>query len=163
MYKSKFIETKLNEKQFLARLKTFCQEKTRFDKGYNDKDIFVTKRKNNRFWLCKHYANIGRTDGYANDYICFQYSINENGYIDIEWRFGKPLLSLWPFLISFTAGMALWIPLIYDAIAFGNVQWGGLCVTALFWIFGLFGAFGHSRKERVSLEEHLLRICKMES
>lgn len=44
MWKTKRIETKLNEKQFFDRLKTFCRDKTRFDKGYNDKDVFVVKR-----------------------------------------------------------------------------------------------------------------------
>ena len=44
MYKSKHIATKLNEKQFLSRLKTFCREKTLFDKGYNNEDIFEMYR-----------------------------------------------------------------------------------------------------------------------
>lgn len=65
-YKSKHIATKLNEKQFLSRLKTFCREKTLFDKGYNNEDIFVTKRKNNRLWICRHSAVVGRSGGYAN-------------------------------------------------------------------------------------------------
>ena len=163
MWKTKRIETKLNEKQFLDRLKTFCRDKTRFDKGYNDKDVFVVKRNRSKFWLCKHYAHVGKTDGYANDCIYFQYIVNKNGYIDIEYRFGKRLLFLIPFIICFTAGIVLWTTLVYDAIAFDNVQWGGLCVTALFWIFGLVGMLFRSRKERVLLEKHLLRICSIKS
>jgi hypothetical protein len=163
MWKTKRIETKLNEKQFLGRLKTFCRDKTRFDKGYNDKDVFVVKRNRSKFWLCKHYAHVGKTDGYANDCIYFQYIVNKNGYIDIEYRFGKLLLFVIPFIICFTAGIALWTTLVYDAIAFDNVQWGGLCVTALFWIFGLVGMLFRSRKERVLLEKHLLRICSIKS
>ena len=163
MWKTKRIETKLNEKQFLNRLKTFCREKTRFDKGYNDKDVFVVKRKENKVWLCKHYANIGRTDGYGNDCIHFRYITNKNGYIDVEYKFGKLLLYVIPFIVCFVAGIALWISLIYDAIVFADVQWGGLCVTALFWIFGLVGMLFRSKKERDLLEEHLLRICSIKS
>ena len=163
MWKTKRIETKLNEKQFLDRLKTFCRDKTRFDKGYNDKDVFVVKRNRSKFWLCKHYAHVGKIDGYANDCIYFQYIVNKNGYIDIEYRFGKLLLSVIPFIICFTAGIALWTTLVYDAIAFDNAQWGGLCVTALFWIFGLVGMMFRSKKERALVEEHLLRICSIKS
>ncbi len=163
MWKMKRIETKLNEKQFLDRLKTLCREKTRFDKGYNDKDVFVVKCNKNKFWLCKHYAHVGRTDGYANDCIYFQYFVKENGYIEIEYMFGKLLLFVIPFIICFTAGIALWISLVYEAIAFTNVQWGGLFVVALFWIFGLVGMLFRSKKERDLLEEHLLRICSIKS
>ncbi len=73
----KRIETKLTEKQFLCRLEKLCKEKTRFDKGYTDKDIFVIKRNKNKFWLCKHYAHVGRVDGYGNDCIYFQYKLNK--------------------------------------------------------------------------------------
>ena len=100
MYKSKHITTKLNEKQFLSRLKTFCREKTLFDKGYNNEDVFVTKRKNNRLWICKHSAVVGRSGGYANDCIYVRYSTNKSGYIDVEYRFGKLLLFVIPFIIS---------------------------------------------------------------
>ena len=44
----KIIETKLNENQFLIRLDTFCRKKERFDRGYNDKDLYVIKRNKNR-------------------------------------------------------------------------------------------------------------------
>lgn len=157
-----YIETKLTENSFLNRLNTLCREKTRFDKGYTDKDIYVFKRNSkdkNKFWICKHYAHIGKTDGYANDCIYFLYKVNENGYVDIEYRFGKLLLFLVPFIICFTVGIALWISLIYEAIVFNNVQWGGLCVTAFFWILGLLGSLFRSQKERLLLEQHLLLIC----
>ena len=167
MWKTKRIETKLNEKQFLSRLKTFCREKTLFDKGYNNEDIFVTKRKNNRLWICKHYAVVGRSGGYANDCIYVRYITNKSGYIDVEYRFGKLLLFVIPFIICFTVGIAIWVPLVYDIIsgvvAFTNAQWGGLCVTALFWIFGLVGMMFRSKKERALVEEHLLRICNIKS
>lgn len=56
---------------------------------------------------------------------------------------------------------------VYDilcgAVAFTNAQWGGLCVTTLFWIFGLVGMMFRSRKERALVEEHLLRICNIKS
>ena len=38
-----------------------------------------------------------------------------------------------------------------------------VCVTALFWIFGLVGMLFRSKKERVLVEEHLLRICNIKS
>lgn len=161
MWKMKRVETRLNEKQFLHRLETLCREKKRFDKGYNDKDVFVVKQNKKYFWLCKHYASVGRTDGYANDCIYFRYGVNESGYINLEYRFGKLLSCLIPCIISFMAGIALWIPLVYEAIAFTNVQWGGLCVTALFWIWGLVGILFRSRKECILLEEHLMRICNI--
>ena len=162
VWKTRLIETHLTEKQFLNRLKTLCREKTRFSEGYHDEDVFVIKRNKNKFWLCKHYAHVGRTDGYANDCIYFKYIVKENGYIDIEYRFGKLLSFAIPFIICFTAGIALWVPLIYEAIAYANVQWGGLCVTAFFWIFGLIGLLFRSRKERALLEEQLLRTCNLE-
>ena len=154
----KYIKTKLTESSFLNRLKTLCREKTRVDKGYTDKDVFVVRKNKNKFWICKHYAHIGRTDGYANDCIYFQYGVNEKGYVDIQYKFGKLLLFLVPFIICFTVGIALWMFLIYEAVVINNVQWGGLCVTTFFWAFGLFGILFRSQKERVLLEREKLRI-----
>ena len=87
--------------------------------------------------------------------------------LDVEYRFGKLLLFIIPFIICFTVGIAIWVSLVYDiisgAVSFTNAQWGGLCVTAIFWIFGLVGMMFRSKKERVLVEEHLLRICNIKS
>ena len=121
-------------------------------------DIFITlhftKRK-------RKFSDI------TNDCIYVRYSTNKSGYIDVEYRFGKLLLFIIPFIICFTVGIAIWVSLVYDivcgAVAFTNAQWGGLCVTTLFWIFGLVGMLFRSKKERVLVEEHLLRICNIKS
>jgi len=157
----KKIETNISERRFLERLETLCRKKERFDRGYCDKDIFVVKRNKNKFWICKHYANCGRTDGYAYDCMYCRYNVNEKGYVTVEYRLGKLRSALFAFVICFTVGIALWIPIVYEAVAFSNVQWGELCVTALFWIFGLVGMLFRSQKERLLLEEHLLRICNI--
>ena len=57
------IHTRLTEKQFLERLACLCRKKARFDSGYNDRDIFVYKLNEKKFWLGKHYANVGRHRG----------------------------------------------------------------------------------------------------
>ena len=159
MWKKKRIETKLNEKRFLERLKTLCREKTRFDKGYNDKDVFVVKRNKNQFWLCKHYAHVGRTDGYAYDCIYFQCIVKENGYVDIEYRFGKRLLFVIPDIIICLMALPLFTCALYDTIFNAYYQWGGLFVTMILSFLGLFNLFSHSKKERNVLEEHLFKIC----
>jgi len=158
----KHIETKLTEKQFLRRLEELCKEKTRFDKGYTDKNVFIFKRNKSKFWLCKHYADVGRTDGYGNDCIYFQYKLSEKGHVIVEYTFGKLIMLLIPFILIFAVGIALWSVLIYEAIVFFNVQWGGLCITTIFWVFGLFGLLFRSPKERQLLEKHLIQICNIE-
>ena len=131
----------------------------RWSRGYNDKDTFVVKRKENIFRLEKHYALIGRTDGYAIDCLYCQYQTNENGYVTVKYRFGKRSLYLVPFVIAFTVGILLWSALLYEAIAFANAQWDAIFVATLFWLLGLGGNLIRSKKERRALESHLLRIC----
>ncbi len=76
--------------------------------------------------------------------------------------FGKVIGLLIPFILVFTVGIALWSALIYEAIVFANIQWGGLCITTFFWLFGLFGLLFRSPKERELLEKHLMQICNIE-
>ena len=159
MPKTKRIETGLSLKQFHDRIKLLCREKTRFDRGYHGEDVFVIKRGKKRIALCKHYASVGRSDGYANDCIFFRYAVNGKGFVELTYRFGKRFLFLTPFLICMTAGFPLWVGLLYEAFFLSTVEWGGLCVTAFFWLFGLCGILFRSRKERALLEEHLLKIC----
>ena len=159
----KYIETKLTEKRFLNRIQTLCTEKTLFDR-YNDRECFVTKRNKNKFWIgkyypCKYYPYKGRYGGYGSNGIFLKYNVNQKGHVDIEYRFGILLSLLVPNIVCFTAGMALWIPLVYEAVVCKNVQWGGPCVSSLFWIIGLVGLSFRSSKEKVILEKHLLRIC----
>ena len=56
----KRIETVLSEQSFLNRLEGLCRDKVRFDRGYEDKDTFVIKRKDHKFMLAKHYAIRGK-------------------------------------------------------------------------------------------------------
>ena len=158
----KVIETVLSERQFLRRLEALCRTKTRFDKGYEDKDTFVTKRNDNKFWLGKHYALIGRTDGYAVDVLFGKYKITEEGRILITYRFGKRLTYMIPFFVAIVIGSFLWASVIYDAIIYGLPDLNGIAIAALCWALGLGGAFIRSKKERKALEAHLLRICKVE-
>ena len=156
----KHIETVLSEQRFLNRLEGLCRDKVRFDRGYEDKDTFVIKRKDHKFMLAKHYASIGRRHGYANDCLYCRYYTNEKGYVSIDYRFWKMKGYLIPFIVSLILGSGLWIYWIYEAIASSNVQWDAMCVAALIWILGLGGMLVRSKKERIALEKHLYRICQ---
>lgn len=159
----KIIETRISEKQFINRLEGLCRKKAYFDKGYNDKDTFVVKRKDNKFWLGKHYALIGRSDGYANDCLLCRYTVRENGLVSVHYRFGKRITYLIPFIISCALGIPIAISLIYDAIVYADPQWNGILIAVLFLALGLFGLLFRSKKERKLLEKHLFKICNINS
>lgn len=157
----KTLETHLKESRFLSRVETLCRKKARFSKGYANEDTFVYIKNNNKISLCKHYATMGRGDGYAIDCLHCYYSSDENGHLKIMYKFGKMPFFWIPFLIAFVAGIVLWIALLCDFILSSNIDWGGIIVASIFWIFGLFGLFGKSKKERESLEKHLFKICEV--
>lgn len=157
----KTVKTQMSEQRFLSRLEGLCRKKTRFDKGYVDKDTFVIKRKGNKFWLAKHYASLGRSDGYAMDCLYCKYGVDQNGYVFVKYTVGKRLTYLIPFGISFIIGAFLWVSIIYDTIVYHQSPDGnGIAVAALFWALSLVGTLLRSKKERTALEEHLLSICK---
>lgn len=155
----KMIDTRLDEKQFLDRLETLCRKKERFDRGYRDKDLFVVKRNKNKFWLSKHYALLGRTDGYMNDCLYCQYTVNDNGFVSVKYHFGKHRINLIPFLISFIMGIFMWVGLLIDSILYSDPNWNGIFVAALFWTLGLVGLIIKSKKDRYELETHLQKVC----
>ncbi len=161
------IETKLTERLFLERLEALCAKKTLFDRGYTDKECFVIKRNKNKFWLGKHYiGGFWGPNGYQNCLIFCKYKVNDRGHVDVEYRFGKILLYVFPCVMAFLMCFPIWLVLVYDAIAFPEVrwegQWGAICVLALLWTVGLLFSLYMSKKEKRMLEAHLHRICKVE-
>lgn len=70
--KMKHIETHLTERHFLSRLETLCRKQERFDRGDRENDYFVVKRNNQKFRIAKHYAHVGKTDGYGYDCLYCQ-------------------------------------------------------------------------------------------
>ncbi|MBE6603840.1 MAG: hypothetical protein E7636_05900 [Ruminococcaceae bacterium] len=156
----KIIETKLNENQFINRLDTFCRKKERFDRGYNDKDLYVIKRNKNKFWMSKHYASVGRTDGYMNTCLYCSYIVNDNGFVSVKYRFGKLPMFLIPFTISLIIGAFIGGGVVIDIALYGNSDWNNVLVTALFWSLGLGGLIIRSPKERRELENYLKKICE---
>lgn len=155
------IHTRLAEKQFLEQLACLCRKKARFDSGYNDRDIFVYKLKENKFWLGKHYANVGRHrgDGFAVDRLDCTYCVDENGHVVVSYKFGRhPILHL-PRVIAFCVGLPLCVSIILSAIQDVNWQIGGLLTSLAFLVFGVRGMFFRSKKELVPQVELLHRIC----
>ncbi len=154
----KIIETRLTEQEFLERMEKFCQQKERFDKGYSDRETFVYARKEQKFWLGRHFAHAGRSDGFANDRVNGKYTVSDQGLVTVSYRFGKHPLLMIPHLISFVAGAAIAVPVIDKAIGHEGFYWRAGLFALCFLIFGVIGLFS-SRKEKASQEEHLQYIC----
>lgn len=155
------IHTRLTEKRFLEQLACFCRKKARFDSGYNDRDTFVYKLKGNKFWLGKHYANIGRNrgDGFAVDRLDCTFCADERGHITVTYKYGRhPILYL-PSVIAFCVGLPLCACILLNGIQDGDWQIGGLLTTLAFLVFGVRGVFFRSKKELAPLVELLHRIC----
>ena len=156
----KFIETHLTEKQFLDRMDTLCRKKERFDRGYHDIDTFVVKRKRNKFWLGKHYAYVGRSDGYASVFLYCRYDVTEKGYVRVGYRYGAPLIHLIPFAICAGVGGVLCLSSLYDAVFDRAPQWASIFISSAMWMIGLVGLLFRSKKDRRALESHLLFVCR---
>jgi len=155
----KTIITNLSEQRFLNRLDNMCKAHRRFDNGYSNLDVFVIKRKQNKFRIGRHLALIGRTDGYLSEFIFGEYVVNSLGKVELNYRFGKTFTFIIFYIIICLIALPLFICLLYDAIFNACYQWGGLFVTMIFSFIGLFNLFAHSRKTRTMLEEHLHKIC----
>ena len=158
----KVIETSLNENQFLSRLETFCRKKQRFDVGYNDKDVFVFKRKKNKFWLSKHYAYAGRSDGYMKICIHCSYCVNDRGFVSVKYRFGQRPVFMIPLLIACLVGgfISGWV--IFDIVKYGSFDWAEIFVASVFWIFGLGNLLIRSKKDKSELDGQLKKICRVQ-
>lgn len=154
----KTIDTHLTEKQFLARLARFSREKVRWDIGYADSDVFVHKLKGKKFWLGKHYAHVGKSDGYHVDRLNCSYRTDENGFVVVSYRYGKHPLLFVPHLIAFAFGLPICVSIVLDVFLDKIYEFGGLIVAALFLIFGFCGFF-RSKKELAAQEECLRKIC----
>lgn len=154
----KIIETRLNEKSFLDRLACYCREQTRGDKGYHDQDTFVFSRKEEKFWIGRHMAHKGKSDGYANERINGTYRVNDHGHVVVSYRVGKHPLTLVFHTVAFLLGLIPVAGLLTEAMRANSMSWyGGIC-GLLFMGFGVSGFFS-SPKEISTLEEHLSYIC----
>lgn len=157
----KNIVTSLSEQQFLSRLDRMCTKHERFDKGYTELDVFVVKKKQHRFRIGYHVAQIalGRTDGYASDFVFGEYTVNSSGKVEVNYKFGKPFAFIIPFAIICIFVLPIFACVLYNTIFNEYYQWGGLFVTMIFSFIGLYGLFAYSKKDRAMLEEHLHKIC----
>jgi len=154
----KIIDTHLTEQNFLERLSCYCREQTRGDKGYRDQDTFIFARKKQKFWIGRHYAHAGRSDGYANERINGTYHVNDHGHVVVSYNVGKHPAILVPHIVFFLLGMVPVVGLLNDAMRQSSMSWyGGVCGLAFVGL-GLSGFFNR-RKEVDALEEHLLYIC----
>ncbi len=154
----KIIETHLSEQNFLDRLACYCREQTRGDKGYHDQDTFIFFRKGERFWIGRHMAHKGRSDGYASERVNGTYYVNDHGHVVVSYRLGKHPSILVPHAVAFLLGLIPVAGLLTEAMRANNMSWyGGVC-GLLFMGFGLSGFF-NSPKEINALEEHLAYIC----
>ena len=157
----KTIITNLSEQHFLNRLNSLCTKNKRFDKGYTEVDVFVVKRKQQRFRIGRHLADMpfSRFDGYLSQFIFGEYVVNSLGKVELKYRFGIPLAFSIPYMLTGIVGFSLLAPLLYDAVFNNCYQWGGLFVSSIFSLFGLCGLLVRPKKDRAILEEHLYRIC----
>lgn len=96
----------------MERLEALCAKKTLFDRGYTDKECFVIKRNKNKFWLGKHYVGgFWGPNGYQNCLIFCKYKVNDRGHVDVEYRFGKILLYVFPCVMAFLMCFPIWLVL----------------------------------------------------
>ena len=156
----KRIETHMTERKLVGRLETLCRKKERFSKGYEDQDVFVYHYTKNGFILEKHLAYVGRTHGYAEAHLHCRHTVNEKGFVTVEYNCRKSVTDYILYSFLLLIGLSFWIMLLMDWISGDNVDIGGMVVALAFWAVGLFGLFRRSRKDRIALEKHLLRICE---
>ena len=154
----KIIETRLNEKSFLDRLACYCREQTRGDKGYHDQDTFVFSRKEEKFWIGRHMAHKGKSDGYANERINGTYHVNDHGHVVVSYRVGKHPFIVVSHTVAFLLGLIPVVGLLTEAMRASSMSWYGGIFGLFFIGFGLSGFFS-SPKEINTLEEHLAYIC----
>ena len=159
--KEKVIQTGLAETTFLSRLKSLCVKKELFDKGYNDKDIYVYKQKGEKFSIYKHVQHAGRTDGYIKDCLSCRYVIDEEKHVKVFYRFAK-MKMLFPLsVVLFVVGFILFGYSVFEAIRFSNAEWLEIITSIPFLVLGCFTLFG-SKKEREGLENRLFHICSVD-
>ncbi len=153
------INTDLSEKEFVSRLEKMCMIHRKFDKGYQDLDVFVVKRNNKKFRLGHHLPLVGRTDGYSIEYIFGEYVVDKNNRVIVTYRFGKTFLFLMPFFIAILFSLPIFIYLVYDLINNSILQLDGLIISFLISTLSLTAIFLRSKNEKDTLEKHLHRIC----
>ncbi len=159
----KVINTIFTEKQFVDRLGQHCRLKTRLDAGYNDIDTFVCKIKGNRFWLGKHYASVGKTDGFSPERLNCKYDMNESGRVIVRYQRAKhPSYAIF-YLLAFVIGTTFCVDSFINAFEmFDDFRIDEFIFALAFLVIGLFGLIIKPRKEWLSLEEHLHKICDIE-
>lgn len=154
----KTIVTHLTEQAFLDRLDRFCRPKTKSDKEYLDIDTFVCFRKEKNFWIGRHHAHGGRSDGFANDRINGTYRVEDSGHVTVSYRFGKHPALLLFHVVLLVIGIPMAVSVLIDAMNHSAVSWHTGLMALFFMIFGVVGFFG-SGKEKAAQEEHLKYIC----
>ena len=155
------IITNLSEQLFLNRLDSMCTKHNKFDKGYTNQNVFVVKKNQKTFRIGRHLADIpfSRYDGYFSDFIYGKYIVNSSGKVEINYRFGRPIVFIIPDIIICLVALPIFVCVLYDTIFNAYYQWGGLFVSMIFSFIGLFNLFSYSKKNRNVLEEHLCKIC----
>ena len=103
------------------------------------------------------YARNPQKAVYSKDCLYCQYQTNEKGYVTVQYRLGLRPSHLIASAIAFVMGIVLWCCL----PAFGDVEWDGIFVAALFLALSLGDTLIRSKKDRAALEAHLAHICRI--
>ncbi len=156
----KCIQTRLTEKQFIDRFDLYCRTKQHLCVGYLDRELFVYKMKNNRFWLCK-YTPFIKNYRYTLDRLDCEYKIDEKGHVVVEYKYGKQPPQLVADIITLVLSLPLSIGMIVNSIINGDLQIEGQIIPLLFLVLSLKGLFFRSKKELLAQEECLKNICNI--
>ena len=153
------IETCMSEQRFLSRLEGLCRRKERFDKGYEDKDVFVIEKKGRTFRIGKHYALYGRNHGCIPDCLSGTYTVGQDGFVRVNYRFSRRPMYRFFSAVALLGGCVLWISVLCEYFAHGNYNGNEMAVGGLLWVLAVVGMLLRSGKERAALERHLYHIC----
>ncbi len=155
----KTIQTKLTETRFSERLKTtVCVPYEDYKTVLENTTGFVVKQKRNRFSIGQR-VEMPRGYGFYAEWLCGVYSTNDCGTVDVQYRFRKPFLYMFPFLVCLVFGIPILIGTLYSGVIDGIWQWGGILVAVIFTTFGVIGLSMKSHSNRQALEKRLKKIC----
>ncbi len=154
------IQTKLSKNSFENRLKTMTTPYKHWNFDYKDKNCYVLKQKKDNFRIGYHVPYVWNTDGYWCEYLYGKYVVNDDGYVVINYRFGKPLFIIIPFIVLLIMCLPIFLYLLYDVIINGIFDIA-IFISGIFSIIGAVGLFGKSKKTRHSYLTLLQKICKV--
>ena len=157
----KTIYTDLTEKQFLKQLDDRCYKKENLLPKYADIDAFVYKLKNKKFWILQHYAEVGRSHGYANDRLVCKYFLDEKENVVVKYRYGKDIGFTLFGLVCLIFTTPVLSCLIFDAFTSDYIEIPGILILSVFFLLGIGIVFTRSKEVLRHQEERLYSICNI--